>query len=275
MHIFVWMQFLLLDIEPAVDLPNWLVAVLFIVPFGGGLILYAYKTRHARSWRKGIFPQSLKPTEDNFLEAYLALGAKLMLIDYQEVKGKTIFINEYFNRYFRFANYNFGDSLLFSLKYPINTETITDWMKIHAKNEGSRSQIIYFLTGLALVKGNLKTAELNFLKKINHDLELPPGNLVQILAIYASYQSHKRATESNRKRRTADTSKYAYEILGISKEATQEEIKKAYRKLAKIHHPDNFATGTNSQQKMAAEKFVEIRNAYESLMEEGVKSRDK
>ena len=259
------MSGMLLYFETASELPTWLVIVLFGVPFVGGLALYAYKTRHARSWRKGIFPQSLKPTEDNFLEAYLALGARLILLDYQDAKGKTQFINHYFNRYFAFANYNFGDSLLFSLKYPIQTKTITDWMNIHRPDEGSRSQVIYFLTGLALVTGHLNSAELNFLRQINQDLGLKPENLTRILAIYAAYRSHQR--ENAQKKATSSTPKnYAYDILGVKPGATPEEIKKAYRKLAKIHHPDNFATGTASQQKMAAEKFVEIQNAYEALI---------
>jgi len=257
------MLFLLLNFEPVVDLPDWLVILLFGIPFVGGISLYIYKTRHARSWRKGIFPQTLKPTEDNYLEAYLALGAKLMLYNYQESKEKIQFINQYFHRYFPAATYNFGDSLLFSLKYPIKTETITDWMKMHLKDEGSRSQIIYFLTGLALINGNMNSAELNFLKKINADLELAPDNLTKIIAIYAAYSEHRKETKEQK---SSPSTKYAHEILGVPKNATSEEIKKAYRKLVKLHHPDKFATGTESQQKMAAEKFVEIQNAYESLI---------
>lgn len=258
------MRFQLLTFEPATELPNWLVALLFGVPFFGGMVLYIYKTRHARSWRKGIFPQGLKPTEENYLEAYLALGAKLILLDYQESKEKIQFINHYFNRYFPAANYNFGDSLLFSLKYPIRAKTITDWMKMHLKNEGARSQVIYFLTGLALINGKMNAYELNFLKQINEDLELNPENLTKIIAIYASYEKHRK--EADQKKPVKQSETFAYEILGVPKNATQEEIKKAYRKLVKIHHPDHFATGTESQQKMAAEKFVEIRNAYESLI---------
>lgn len=258
------MQYMQLNFEPIADLPNWLVILLFGIPFVGGLTLYAYKTRHARYWRKGIFPQSLKPTEDNYLEAYLALGAKLMLMNYQESKEKIQFINQYFNRYFPKATYNFGDSLLFSLKYPIRTETITEWMKIHLKDEGSRSQIIYFLTGLALINGRMNASELNFLKQINADLGLSSDNLTKIIAIYAAYSEHRKEKETAKSE--SGSKKYAYEILGVSKNATQEEIKKAYRELVKLHHPDKFATGTESQQKMAAEKFVEIQHAYENLI---------
>lgn len=259
------MQIPLLNFEPVAELPNWLVILLFGVPFVGGLTLYIYKTRHARSWRKGIFPPTLKPTEDNYLEAYLALGAKLMLINYQESKEKIQFINHYFNRYFTKANYNFGDSLLFSLKYPIRTQTITDWMKGHLQEEGARSQIIYFLTGLALINGKVTSSELAFLKQINQDLGLNPENLTEIIAIYAAYSRHREET-TQKKPSTREAKNYAYDILGVKKDATPEEIKKAYRRLVKIHHPDNFATGTESQQKMAAEKFVEIQNAYESLL---------
>lgn len=258
------MRSLPLYFEPATELPAWLVILLFGVPFVGGISLYAYKTRHARSWRKGIFPPTLKPTEDNYLEAYLALGAKLMLLNYQESKEKIQFINHYFNRYFSKANYNFGDSLLFSLKYPIRSKTITEWMKTHLKREGERSQIIYFLTGLALINGKVNSTELSFLKQINQELELDPENLTKIIAIYAAYNKHRE--ENNKKKPVHEVKNYAHDILGVQKNATPEEIKKAYRKLVKIHHPDNFATGTESQQKMAAEKFVEIQHAYESLI---------
>lgn len=54
-----------------------------------------------------------------------------------------------------------------------------------------------------------------------------------------------------------------YEVLGVSKGATQEEIKKAYRKLAKQYHPDNYAN--NPLADLAAEKFKEINEAYEQL----------
>lgn len=253
-----------LSFEPVAELPDWLVILLFGIPFVGGITLYVYKTRHARSWRKGIFPQSLKPTEDNYLEAYLALGAKLMLYNYQESKEKIQFINQYFHRYFPQATYNFGDSLLFSLKYPIRTETITEWMKVHLKDEGARSQIIYFLTGLALINGRMNSSELNFLKQINADLGLSSDNLTKIIAIYAAYSEHRKEKETAKP--GSGSKKYAYEILGVSKNASQEEIKKAYRQLVKLHHPDKFATGTESQQKMAAEKFVEIQHAYESLV---------
>jgi len=51
-----------------------------------------------------------------------------------------------------------------------------------------------------------------------------------------------------------------YEVLGLSKDASQEQIKKAYRKLAKAYHPD-----ANPGNKEAEEKFKEINEAYEVL----------
>ena len=51
-----------------------------------------------------------------------------------------------------------------------------------------------------------------------------------------------------------------YEVLGVSKDASDADIKSAYRKLAKKYHPD-----LNKDDKDAAEKFKEASEAYEVL----------
>ena len=63
---------------------------------------------------------------------------------------------------------------------------------------------------------------------------------------------------------TTDKSKY-YTILGVSRGASQDEIKKAYRKLAKEHHPDRFVNSSDSEKKYHENKMKEINDAYENL----------
>lgn len=55
-----------------------------------------------------------------------------------------------------------------------------------------------------------------------------------------------------------------YEVLGVREGASREEIKKAYRELAKKYHPDQF--GSNPLKDLAEEKMIEINEAYEYLM---------
>ena len=257
-------------IEPIRDWPAWVVGTIFGGPIVIGLTIYFYKTRYARLWRKGIFPEKLKFNQDNLLEAYLALGALLVLADYANSKNKTQFINQYFNRYFPKENYSFGDSLLFSMKHPIKIDTVCNWLNQHLTTEAEKEQVIYFLTGIALIDEKATHREIAFLSLMNEKLQLKPESLHRIISIYKAYFARKKREEAQTNVRTSNGStNLYYEILGLSKEATTTEIKKAYRKLAKVHHPDLFTSAPEAQQKIAQEKFIEIQEAYEALMERG------
>lgn len=58
----------------------------------------------------------------------------------------------------------------------------------------------------------------------------------------------------------------AYSILGVNRNSTDEEVKNAYRELAKKYHPDQFTDNPLSD--LAAEKMKELNEAYDTIMNE-------
>jgi len=59
----------------------------------------------------------------------------------------------------------------------------------------------------------------------------------------------------------------SYEILEISKSATDAEVKKAYRDMAKKYHPDRLGNLSDELKKSATEKFQKVQEAYEQIQD--------
>ncbi|MCJ8342415.1 MAG: molecular chaperone DnaJ [Cetobacterium sp.] len=64
-----------------------------------------------------------------------------------------------------------------------------------------------------------------------------------------------------------------YEILGVSKDASESEIKKAYRKAAMKYHPDKFSNASDKEKEEAEAKFKEVNEAYQVLSDANKKAQ--
>lgn len=82
----------------------------------------------------------------------------------------------------------------------------------------------------------------------------------------ASFSTGGRdSSQDSQSREEQDAVRDPYQILGINRNASQEEIRDAYRKLANKYHPDKVAHLGKEFQALAEKRFKEIQQAYERL----------
>ncbi len=74
-----------------------------------------------------------------------------------------------------------------------------------------------------------------------------------------------RLREQNTKR-SVSTPKAPHEVLGVSRNATRDEVNQAFRRLANIYHPDKLAGLSNEIQSEASEKMMEINSARDNML---------
>ena len=112
----------------------------------------------------------------------------------------------------------------------------------------TRLQILHFLFGIANADGNISDPELQKLSQIASGLRLRLPDFESIKAMFI------KKTDN------------AYKILEVEPNATDEEIKSAYRKMVKKYHPDKLRGQDPAMIKGAEEKFREVQKAYETLI---------
>ncbi|MBN2521691.1 MAG: TerB family tellurite resistance protein [Bacteroidales bacterium] len=114
----------------------------------------------------------------------------------------------------------------------------------------SRLELLHLLYGVAQADGRIHESELKLLEQIGY---------------YLGLSSSDQQTLKNMFVQVSDS---AYKILGISRNSSIDEIKKAYRKLATKYHPDKVSYLGEDFMKDAEEKFQKINEAYEKIKKE-------
>ena len=110
-----------------------------------------------------------------------------------------------------------------------------------------RLQLLNFLVMVAQADGQVPQSELTALKECAQWMGLSAAEVDQMLHL------------------EGDTLEDAYKVLGVSPDATDDEVKRAYRRLALEHHPDKVAALGEDVRKAAEKKFQEINAAKERI----------
>ena len=114
-----------------------------------------------------------------------------------------------------------------------------------------RLQLVHYLIGIVQADGHAHAAEREMVRRIATWLGVSEKDLESMGAMF---------------RRTNIVS--AYTILEVDQRASDEEVKRAYRRMAMKHHPDKVSHLGEEFQKSAAEKFKKVQEAYERVQEE-------
>lgn len=143
-------------------------------------------------------------------------------------------------------------------------QVLRELRRVHARRGDARLLFLRLLLEVVLAKSRLEPRERSLIWTICTELEIGRVELAQLEAMIRAQKGFRRSPEGS-----ADTARlrHAYRTLGIEESSSNEEIKKAYRRLMNRNHPDKIAS-SNPDAAAVAEaerKTREIRGAYEML----------
>lgn len=247
--------------------------ILVVLVIVGVAIYLTHDYFETKRWKQGIFPLKLKYTPENLLKAYISLSANLIRRDIAENAVKSEFSINYLKKEFSNCKEDVQKALKFSIKYPIQLNTVCVWINENVKEDFNRLQIIYFLTSQSMVNGKVMPQEYRFLEYLTDQFKLDFKDLDSIIASFYRKEEPKSEKTSGRKSRSKVNAKAPtkskiasyYKVLGVAENTTMKEVKKAYRKLVMQHHPDKFANAGATEISKAQARFLKIQEAYEYL----------
>lgn len=196
----------------------------------------------------GTTYQRYKRTQPgDFGLSLLVLIAAVMKADGKVVKSELDYVKRYFLK--QFGSDQTQQHLL-ALREILKKDIPLHDVCLQIKNYTmypARLQLIHLLFGVAIVDGRIDDSELNVINQIASYLGIRTNDFLSIKAMFF------KETDSD------------YKILEIDKSANDDEVKKAYRRMAVKYHPDKVSHLGEEFQKGAKEKFQKVQEAFENI----------
>lgn len=194
--------------------------------------------------------QYSRTTHGDFVASLLLLAAAVMKADNKVMRSELDFIRNYLNSSFS------PDQVNEQLKF-LKAALDKDFDVIPAARQINRLmeypaklQLLHFLFGISLADGQMHPGELNLIQQLAYVLGIKQPDFESIKAMFVK-----------------DTTS-AYTILEVAADASDDEVKKAYRKMAVKYHPDKVAHLGDDIQKAAHKKFQELQAAWQTIKKE-------
>lgn len=186
----------------------------------------------------------------DFEVSLLILSSIIIKADGKQEQSELDYVRKYFVRMYGKTRANHAFKLF---KNIVDQKVSTRQVSLQIKkmmDHPSRLQLLHFLFGIAKADGMVTEDEIRQIYTISGYLGINSRDFESIKAMF--YNSRENA----------------YKILEVSKNATDDEVKKAYRKMAKKYHPDKVIHLGKEHQKGAEEKFRQVQEAYEQIQKE-------
>ncbi len=208
---------------------------------------------------------------NSFLMSLLVLSAAVMKADKRVMRSELDYVKDFLRRNFGESAVREGTALLKELlQKDIEVEQVA--LQIGRNMPVSqRLQLFHYLCGIAQSDGHMDESEQVILRRIALAMGLAAADVESILAMFSAgaygggYRQGGQGAPGGSRPNAQAALEQAYRILEVSPQATDDEVKKAYRRMAMKYHPDKVSTLGEDVRKGAEEKFKALSEAYDLI----------